>query len=405
MQASSSNTLAAAVGAEIGLDRLPSLLRAALATGAPIVLLGAPGCGKTAAATAAADALGVGCVVLNAASALPLDVIGLPVVRQSGDAGEGVVYAEPTWLRELRATGRHRGILVLDEVATAPAETAPVFAQLLGERRAGAFRLPEGWVVLALGNRPQDRAGARPMLAHIINRAAVYTVRPDLKSWLAWAKTVSGRPLPEGLPPLAVAFARTGEFAPWIDKMSPRGANEPWLSWRSYTLAWRTVAALRLDDPTTPLVDVRIDPDPAVRDAFASFLPPEIVELVSEYLLVGAQVPTLQQVLEDPDNAIVPDTVRGGLAAIEAIAAQAMAWEPKLRKGETIERHAHDARERLVRWLKRAPGVVRSEIAERLLGSTFAAKVPPIMRGIGARELFSPLWSEGRGFSVDGEDL
>ncbi|MCX7894253.1 MAG: hypothetical protein N2544_18060, partial [Burkholderiales bacterium] len=167
---------------EITLADAPTVVRTAVATGRPAVLLGPPGVGKTQAVLGLSD---VRHVLINAANSLPYDLLGQPIALQSRGSATSVL-ATPTWLAEIERIGRDvPGMLVIDELTTAPLESAPAFSQLLGERRCGPHRLPDGWAVVGLGNEPTHRAGARPLFAHIVNRCAVYRVVPDVGAWQA----------------------------------------------------------------------------------------------------------------------------------------------------------------------------------------------------------------------------
>jgi hypothetical protein len=328
----------------ITFSALPLRLKVAVQTGRPLVVLGAPGVGKTQGVLETAADLGLGSVIFNAASALPFDLIGQPYVAD-GQSRLG----EPTWLTEIRATGRPTGLLVVDEITTAPIEAAPAFAQLLGERRCGPHRLPDGWVVIGLGNEPNHRAGARPMLAHIVNRVAVVRLEPDIGAWVQWARR-------RGLPPAAIAFVRSGEFEPWLARMAPRGANEPWLSFRSLTLAVEDLIAANGFAPSADAADI-----------LAARIPAEVAGLLVEFLLVGQELPTWEQILADPGNAPVPSSVRAGLILAENVLGKVLTFAAK---GKT----ALLAAAALTTYGQRLPGAIQALVAMPLLEARFRAE-------------------------------
>ena len=75
----------------------------AVGIGAPVILWGAPGTGKTSVIRGLADAWGLECEVVVASIHDPTDFSGLPVV---GD--EGVSLAPPAWARRLSERGSGR---------------------------------------------------------------------------------------------------------------------------------------------------------------------------------------------------------------------------------------------------------------------------------------------------------
>jgi hypothetical protein len=101
----------------------------------------------------------------------------------------GASYSE--WSRPdvLPRTDRHpeHGILFLDELSNAtPDVQAPAY-QLILDRALGDYRLPEGWSVVAAGNRVEDRSGTYEMSSALANRFAHFNVQFSFEDWLTWA--------------------------------------------------------------------------------------------------------------------------------------------------------------------------------------------------------------------------
>lgn len=78
----------------------------------------------------------------------------------------------PNWL----PTGGE-GILFLDEMNLAPPSIQAACYQLIHDRRLGDYQLPEGWAVVAAGNRSIDRAAVFVMAAPLKNRFGHIHVR------------------------------------------------------------------------------------------------------------------------------------------------------------------------------------------------------------------------------------
>jgi MoxR-like ATPase len=101
----------------------------------------------------------------------------------------GSAYAEwsrPDILPRPDIHGKH-GILFLDELSNAPMEVQAASYQLILDRRLGDYLLPDGWSVVAAGNRSEDRSGVFEMSAALANRFAHFQVTTSLKDWLNWA--------------------------------------------------------------------------------------------------------------------------------------------------------------------------------------------------------------------------
>jgi hypothetical protein len=135
----------------------------AVAAGVPVLLWGAPGTGKTSAIRDMADAAAWPCETVIAAIREPSDFSGLPVVV------DGVVhFAPPRWAERLAAAGR--GLLFLDEISTAPPAVQAALLRVVLERVVGDLDLPEGVVIVAAANPPEQAADGWDLSAPLANR-------------------------------------------------------------------------------------------------------------------------------------------------------------------------------------------------------------------------------------------
>ena len=135
----------------------------AVAARVPVLLWGAPGTGKTSAVRAMADALGWPCETVIAAIREPSDFAGLPVVT-AGD----VHMAPPRWAQRLATAGH--GLLFLDEISTAPPAVQAALLRVVLERVVGDLDLPDGVVVVAAANPPEQAADGWDLSAPLANR-------------------------------------------------------------------------------------------------------------------------------------------------------------------------------------------------------------------------------------------
>ncbi len=145
-----------------------------------ILLLSAPGVGKSDTVNQAAKEAGLECRSLLGTQIAPEDVSGIPRI-----VGERSVFCPP---RVLLPETPEPFCLFLDELPAATPDIQKAFYSLLLERRIGEHFLPEGTWVVAAGNRAEDRALVRTLSSALVNRVIILNIRVDVKEWLVWAK-------------------------------------------------------------------------------------------------------------------------------------------------------------------------------------------------------------------------
>lgn len=105
-------------------------------------------------------------------------------VVQVTDAATGeLVPGKVHWT----VTGKVRGILALEEFNSAPGSVQAAAYQLLLDRRLGDYKVPEGIIIVALGNRETDKGIAVKMPTPIMNRLVHVEMRADFNNWQTWA--------------------------------------------------------------------------------------------------------------------------------------------------------------------------------------------------------------------------
>lgn len=165
--------------ANLTLSQAKGLLKA-LAREQSLLLLSAPGVGKSDVVKQAAAEAGLPCRSLLGTQIAPEDVSGIPRI-----VGQRSVFCPP---RMLLPENNEPFVLFLDELPACPADIQKAFYSLLLERRVGEHKLPPGTWVVAAGNRSDDRALVRTMSSALVNRVFIVNVRVDVKEWLVWAK-------------------------------------------------------------------------------------------------------------------------------------------------------------------------------------------------------------------------
>jgi hypothetical protein len=147
----------------------------------PVMLWGPPGVGKSQIISQIARNHDVPLIDIRLSQMEPTDLRGVPFRK-----GDLVEWSVPSLLPD---AGRHgpRGILFLDEITSAPPTVTAAAYQLILDRRLGDYRVPEGWVIFAAGNRYGDRGVTYVMPTPLANRFTHYEIDPDLEDWVAWA--------------------------------------------------------------------------------------------------------------------------------------------------------------------------------------------------------------------------
>jgi len=148
----------------------------------PLMLWGPPGVGKSALVAQAARDAGLPMIDLRLSQLEASDLRGMPYQKDGR-----VEWAIPAMLPD---AGRHgpRGVLFLDEINATLPQVAAAAYQLILDRRLGDYRLPEGWAIIAAGNRLGDRGVTYAMPAPLANRFTHVELAPMIDDWLLWAE-------------------------------------------------------------------------------------------------------------------------------------------------------------------------------------------------------------------------
>jgi len=161
----------------------------------PVMLWGPPGVGKSQIIAQIARAHGVNLIDVRLSQMEPTDLRGIPF-----RVGKRVEWSVPSLLPDAARHGAG-GILFLDEITSAPPTVTAAAYQLILDRRLGEYRVPDGWVIFAAGNRYGDRGVAYVMPSPLANRFTHYEIDPNLDDWVAWAHAA-------GIDPRVIAFLR-----------------------------------------------------------------------------------------------------------------------------------------------------------------------------------------------------
>jgi hypothetical protein len=271
--------------------KIEKALAKLLAVGQPVFLWGPPGVGKSQVVAQMAASLKQDLIDVRAVLLDPVDLRGLPRIDDEGRA----CWCPPDFLPR-----EGSGIFFLDELNAAPPLVQAACYQLVLDRRLGEYRMPEGWQIVAAGNRENDRAVTHRMPSALANRFVHldFDVNPD--DWQAWA-------LANAISPEVMAFLR---FRPGLlYAFDPQKDEKAFPTPRSWEFVSRIVEA---DPSATP--DMELIAGTVGEGAAAEFC---------GYLKVFRELPNCEQLLASPETAGVPDDPAALYAVCEMLAGKA----------------------------------------------------------------------------------
>ena len=268
-----------------------SSLHTLLSIRQPVFLWGAPGVGKSQLVASVARLLGYVLRDIRAVLLDPVDLRGIPRITADG----ATEWCAPSFLPG--PGDEERGILFLDELNAAPPLVQAACYQLILDRRIGEYELPDGWVVVAAGNREKDRSVTHRMPAALSNRMVHLEFDVHLDDWLAWAER-------SGVRSEVTAFLR---FRPkLLHDFDPQSASRAFASPRS----WAFVSAIMNARPSRD-VEYGLYRGAVGDGAAAEFM---------GFLQVWRELPSVEEVLAAPLQAPVPAEPAALYAVSEALA-------------------------------------------------------------------------------------
>ena len=145
----------------------------------PAFLWGPPGIGKSSIVRQIAEKEGIGFIDLRLSLMDPTDLKGIPFYDKEAHTA---LWAPPAFLPK-----EGSGVLFLDELNSAPPAVQASAYQLILDRRVGEYELPEGWAIVAAGNRENDRGVVYRMPAPLANRFVHLEMEVNVDDWRDWA--------------------------------------------------------------------------------------------------------------------------------------------------------------------------------------------------------------------------
>lgn len=196
-------------------SQLAVLLTRTIPAKLPVMVVGAPGIGKTDIIKAAASKCNADLIIAHPVVDDPVDYKGLPAIT------DGQAQFLPIGiLKQILAADRLTVVFFDDAGQASPAVQAALM-QLVLERSINGVRIPDHIVFVIATNRRQDKAGVTGILEPLKSRfATIVELQPDKDDWILWA-------FENDVPTELIAFI---EFRPnllWDFKPTAEMKNHP----------------------------------------------------------------------------------------------------------------------------------------------------------------------------------
>lgn len=94
----------------------------------------------------------------------------------------------------VKVKGKVKGIIALEEFNSADQTVMAASYQFLLDRRLGEYVIPDGFAVMAMGNRETDKGLTFKLPSPASNRFVHYEMKSSTKDWLDWAYTANIHP-------------------------------------------------------------------------------------------------------------------------------------------------------------------------------------------------------------------
>ncbi len=145
----------------------------------PMFIWGPPGIGKSSIVKQIAETNAYEFIDLRLSLMDPTDLKGIPFYDKEEHQA---LWAPPSFLPK-----EGKGILFLDELNSAPPAVQASAYQLILDRKVGEYTLPEGWAIVAAGNREGDRGVVYRMPSPLANRFVHLEMDVSVDDWREWA--------------------------------------------------------------------------------------------------------------------------------------------------------------------------------------------------------------------------
>lgn len=260
----------------------------------PAMIWGAPGVGKSDIVAQVAAIRGVELRDVRLSLMDPTDIKGFPKI---GEVKQGkTTVEEMRWIPPDFLPHSGEGILFLDELVSAPRAVQAAAYQLILNRCIGKYKLPDGWSVIAAGNRMGDRAVVHDMPSALANRFVHIEYEVDMEDWYAWATT-------NKISDVVRSWIRFKPTA--LHSFDPNSSERAFPSPRSWVFVDDLIRSNLSPDTELELIKGTVG-----EGAAAEFM---------AHMRMAKDLPTADMVLLAPETAPIPESPAGKYAICSAL--------------------------------------------------------------------------------------
>ena len=253
----------------------------------PTLVWGPPGAAKSAIAQQVAADAGRQYVDVRALLLDPVDLRGIPW----RDGADRTRWAPPAFLPPTDDPGLW--LINLEELPSALQMVQAALYQLVLDRKVGEYELPEGASLIACGNRESDRGVVHRMPTPLASRFVHLEIRVDAQDWLTWGAA-------NGIAPEVLFYIQMRPDM--LHLFDPQSREKAFCCPRT----WHMISNI---------VQRRGSLDPSVERAlFRGTVGEAAAVEFSAFLKVWRELPHPRAVIDDPENAVVPDNASALIA-------------------------------------------------------------------------------------------
>ena len=268
-------------------SELAATLKVLIETKQPVMVWGPPGCGKSEVAQQVAAEGGRTYYDVRALLLDPVDLRGIPW----RDDDNRTRWAPPDFLPPTASTALY--LVNLEELPSGVPMVQAALFQLVRDRKCGEYELPEGASLMACGNRESDRGVTHRMPTPLASRFVHLEIKVDVPDWCAWAAG-------HGIAPEVLFYIQMRpEMLHQFDPQSREAA----------------FACPRTWEFVSNVVNQRGSLDPAAERAlFRGAVGEAAAVEFSAFLKIWRELPHPKAVIDDPENALVPENASALIA-------------------------------------------------------------------------------------------
>ena len=268
-------------------SELAATLKVLVEARQPVMVWGGPGCGKSEVAQQVAAEGGRTYYDVRALLLDPVDLRGIPW----RDDDNRTRWAPPEFLPPTDSTALY--LVNLEELPSGVPMVQAALFQLVRDRKCGEYELPEGASLMACGNREGDRGVTHRMPTPLASRFVHLEIKVDPSDWCEWGAA-------NGIAPETLFFIQLRpELLHVFDPQSREAA----------------FACPRTWEFVSNVVKQRGSLDPAAERAlFRGAVGEAAAVEFSAFLKVWRELPHPRAVIDDPENADVPENASALIA-------------------------------------------------------------------------------------------